>query len=406
MSSSSSDPSPAAISVRRSSFLPNRSLSSIELLADDAVDPLLVAEDLAKLADPLLEVGVVVGEPLPLETRKRPQAHVEDRLGLDLGEGELLDQRLARLVGRRRAADRLDHRVEVVQRDQEAFEDVRAAHRVAQLVLEPPRDDLALVVEVVADELEQRQRARDAVDERDGVVAERRLQRRVLVELVEGDLRDRVALELDLDPHAGLVGEVLDRRRVRDLGDHAVADEAGDLVDHAVVAALLHAVGQLGHDDRRLAAAELLDVRARPDEDPAPAGAIGLADALAAQDDAAGREVRALQVAAQPVDVCRRVVDEGDDRVDDLAEVVRRHVRRHPDRDAGRAVDEEVREPGREDRRLLRRAVVVRLVVDRVVPDVAEQLHRHRGQAALGVALGGCGIPVDVAEVPLRVDSG
>ena len=111
-----------------------------------------------------------------------------------------------------------------------------------------------------------------------------------------------------------------------------------------------------------------------------------------------------LQVAAQPVDVCRRVVDQGDDRVDDLAEVVRRHVRRHPDRDAGRAVDEEVREPGREDRRLLRRAVVVRLVVDRVVPDVAEQLHRHRGQAALGVALGGRGIPVDVAEVPLRVD--
>jgi len=58
---------------------------------------------------------------------------------------------------------------------------VRPAHRVAQLVLEAPGDDLALVVEVVADELEQRQRAWDAVDERDGVVAERRLQRRVLV---------------------------------------------------------------------------------------------------------------------------------------------------------------------------------------------------------------------------------
>jgi hypothetical protein len=60
----------------------------------------------------------------------------------------------------------------------------------------------------VADELEQRQGARHPAHERDGVVAERGLERRVLEQLVEDDLRDRVALELDLDPHPGLVGVV------------------------------------------------------------------------------------------------------------------------------------------------------------------------------------------------------
>jgi len=54
----------------------------------------------------------------------------------------------------------------------------------------------------VSDQLEQRQRPRDAVDERDRVDAERRLEPRVLEELVERDLRDGVALQLDLNAHA------------------------------------------------------------------------------------------------------------------------------------------------------------------------------------------------------------
>ena len=101
-------------------------------------------------------------------------------------------------------------------------------------------------------ELEQRERLRHVVDEGDGVVAERRLQAGVLVELVQHDLRNRVALELDLDAHAGAVRVV---GEVGHLGDHLVLDEVGDLLDHAGLAALLGAVRQLGDDDRGLAAA-------------------------------------------------------------------------------------------------------------------------------------------------------
>src|SRR6185436_10440741 len=96
-----------------------------------------------------------------------------------------------------------------------ALEDVRARLGLAQLVLRAAGDDLALELEVVADELKKRERAWDAVDQRDGVVAEGRLQRRVLEELVERDLRHRIALELDLDAHAGAVGVV---GEIRDFG--------------------------------------------------------------------------------------------------------------------------------------------------------------------------------------------
>jgi hypothetical protein len=166
---------------------------------------------------------------------------------LHLAQRELLDQLCAGIVGVVGAADQGDDRVDVVERDEVALQDMRAGLRLAQLVLRAAGDDLALELEVVTDELEKGERARDTVDERDGVVAERRLQRRVLEELVQRDLRHRVALQLDLDAHAGAVGVI---GQVRDLGEHLVPHEVGDLDDHARVAALLHAVGKFGDDDR------------------------------------------------------------------------------------------------------------------------------------------------------------
>ena len=253
----------------------------------------------------------------------------------------------------------------------------------------------------MAEQVAQRQRLRDAVDERDRVVAEGGLQRRVLVELVEDDLRDRLPLQLDLDPHAGLVGQVLD---VRDLRNDLVVDEVGDLHDHARVAALLDPERKLVDDDRRLAASQLLDVRASAHDDPATTRAVRLADPLAADDDPTGREIRPLDVLRQPVDVDARVVDHRDERVDHLAEVVSGNVRRHSNGDPRRPVHEQIRVARRQHVRLATRLVVVRDEVDRVGVDVAQQLGREARQSAFGVAHRGCGIVVDVPEVPLPID--
>ena len=64
-----------------------------------AVDLRLVAEDVAQLGDPLLQVLVLVLDLLAREPGEPREAHVENRLRLDLGELELRHQLLARLVG-------------------------------------------------------------------------------------------------------------------------------------------------------------------------------------------------------------------------------------------------------------------------------------------------------------------
>ena len=167
-----------------------------------------------------------------------------------------------------------------------------------------------LVVDVVLDDRQQAERPRYAVDQRDHVHAEGGLELGVLVELVEDDLRDGVALQLDHEPDARLVGLVA---QVRDLLQPAVLHLLDDLLHQpAAVAApiaLVDLEGHLGDDDALLATLHRLDVGPAAHDDAAAAGLVRVADAAVADDDAAGREVGALDVLHQALDVDLRVVD-------------------------------------------------------------------------------------------------
>src|SRR3954454_23436921 len=253
-----------------------------QLLTEERVDPRGVAEDFAELRDALSKILEFRLDLFPREPGQSRKAKVEDRLRLNLRQVEPLDQLNPCVVGVAGRADEGDDRIDVVERFEVALEYMRPCFGLAQLVLRAARDDLALEVEVVPDELEERQRAGHAVDERDGVVPERGLKRRVLEELVERDLRDRVALQLDVDAHAGAVGVVCE---IGDLRQHLLLHEVCDLSDDAGVAALLDAVWQLADHDRRLAAAQLLDVCASAHDDTAAAGPVRVADAAAADDE-------------------------------------------------------------------------------------------------------------------------
>ena len=244
----------------------------------------------------------------------------------------------------------------------------------------------------------ERHDARDAVDERQHDDAEADLQLGVLVELVQHHLRDGVALELDDDVDAVAVGAVVD---VADLGKLLVAHELAELLEQAVA---VYLVGDLAHDDGALAVFALLHRAFRADGEGAAAGLVRVEDALFAHDDAAGREVGTGQHLHQLVGGDVGVVEHQARRVDRFAQVMRRDVGRHADGDAVGAVDQQVGETRGQNRRLLQALVVVGLEIDRLLVEVAQQLHGRLVEARLGVAHGRGRVAVDGAEVSMAVD--
>ena len=238
---------------------------------------------------------------------------------------------------------------------------------------------------------------RPAVVDGEHVDRERRFQRGVLVEVVDDDLRDGLALEFDDD--AGVLVRLV--AHGGDVGDDLRVDQFRDALDeHGAV----DRVGNLGDDDLLLAAAGFLDVGLAADfERTAPGRRVG-ADAGKPEQIAARGKIRPLDVGEDFLGGDVGVVHLRAHGVDDLAEVVRRDVGGHADGDAGAAVDEQVRERRRENGRVGGRLVVVGDEVDRVLLHVVHQRRAEVGQARLGVTHGGGRIALDAAEVALAVD--
>ena len=151
------------------------------------------SRSLARMAlqplDRLEQLGQLVEDLLPLEAGQALQLHVENRLRLDLRQREARHQPVARFLRALRAANQRDHRIEVIERDLQPFQDVIPRLGLAQLELGAPADDLAPEIDEALDQLQQIQYLRPAADDREHDDAEARLQRRVLVEVVENDLR-------------------------------------------------------------------------------------------------------------------------------------------------------------------------------------------------------------------------
>ena len=352
-----------------------------------------------ELGDPLLQGGVLLLDLEPLELGQPLELELEDGLGLDEREPELLHEPLAGLVDRLGGADELDDGVEVVEADDQALQDVGPLLRLPQLEARPPQDDLLAVGDEVLHDVEEAQRLRLLVDDGQHDDAEGDLELGVLVEVVEDDLRQLSPLDLDDDAHALAVGLVAD---VGHPLDPLVVDELGDRFEQA---RLVDLVGDLEDDDLVLfALGRPLDKGLGPEMEDAPAVPVGVEEALAAVDDAARREVRALDVLEDVLERGVGVLDEVDDAVADLRQVVGRDVRGHADGDAVAAVDEEVGELRRQDLGHGQALVVVRDEVDRFLVDVGHELVGQLLHPDFGVAHGRRRVAVDAAEVALPVD--
>ena len=215
--------------------------------------------------------------------------------------------------------------------------------------------------------------------------AERGLHRGVLVEPIQHDSRNRVALELDHDPHSVLV------RLVAQIGyafELLVAHELGD-IGHEL--RLVDLVRQLVDHDLGLVGRLLLfDHRASAHHDSSASGVLVILDPRSAVDVPAGWEVGTLDDFSKRGRINLRIIYERNGSLDYLADVVRRNVGSHADSDSGGAVDQKVRNRRGEDCRLLKPVVEIRREVDGVLVDVGQHLHRDSSEPRFGVPVRSC----------------
>ena len=376
-----------------------------QLVDDQRQNPLTATENVfvvGNLGDEILMleadlVGFQGGEP--------PQLHLQDGIGLDLAEAMAILQLLAgggRVGG---GPDQGDDRIELIKGQQQAEQDVVALFSLAQKVPRASLDRLDPKIEKHLQHLAQGEQHRLPLDQRQHVGAEVVLQRGELEQVVEHNLGIGVAAQFDDDAHAVAVRFVAN---VSDAFELLVVDQLGDAFDQGGLVGL---VGQLGDHHRIAIGAPLgldcFDGGHATHGHRATAGAVGLADAAAAEDLAAGGKVGPGNERHQLPIAQLRVLDQGQQTVDQLAQVVGWDVGRHAHGDARGAVEQQLGDARRHHGGLLLGAVKVVDEVDGFGLDVVEQAVGGQSlQARLGVAHRGWRVVVDRAEVAMPIDQG
>ena len=276
---------------------------------------------------------------------------------------------------------------------------------LAQQIAGAPLDRLDPEVEEHLEHPAQGEQDRLALDQRQHVGVEVALQRCELEEVVEHHLGIGIPAQLDHDPHAIAVAFVAD---VGDAFEFLVVDQLGDSLNQRRLVGL---VGELG-DDHRIAIGPALgldrfDVGHAPHRHRPPAGGVGLADAAAAEDLAAGGEIRAGDDRQQGPLLELRVLDQGQQAINQFGEVVGGDVGGHPHGDAGGAVEQQLRNPRRHHGGLLLGAIEVVDEIDGFAFDVLQQgVGGERLQPRFRVAHRGGRVVVDRAEVAVPIDQG
>ena len=160
---------------------------------------------------------------------------------------------------------------------------------LAQVILGSAGQNVHLMVQIFVDNLTQGQNLGLllVIHQRQHDDAKARLQRSLLEEIIQHNLRVGILLQLDNDTHTVAVG------LVPEVGN-ALDTLILDLICHGFQQqGLIHLIGQLIHDDAGAIAGKGLELRTGADDHLAAAGGIGCADTAATHDDTAGGEIRA-----------------------------------------------------------------------------------------------------------------
>src|SRR5262245_14075964 len=241
----------------------------------------------------------------------------------------------------------------------QTFEDMEPLLRLAQVVGGAPGHHLLAVIQEGFERLFKIEYLWATVGNGEHVDAERFLQRRVFVELVEDDVRDGIAFELDDDAHAFSV------RFIAEIGDSfnfLLLHQTGNLLDDPI---LVDHEGNFTDNDLLFPGTfDRFSESLAAHLDDAFTFVVRLGDRLLAVNETAGREIRPLDILHQLFDAKIRIFHQGNQSIDHFPQIVRGDIGRHADRDTRGAVDQQIWHARRQNRRFFERIVVVRNEID------------------------------------------
>ena len=367
-------------------------------ILDDTVAARFACDDVEEIGDFEAQCGKLFLELCSLKAGQLAEAHLHDGLCLHIVKAEALHEGDFAFRDRLGISQDGDDFIDEVERDHEAFQNVGALLRLFKVELRAAQHNFTLELDVFLQNIAQGEQLRLAVYNGQHDDTERDLHLRERIQVVQNELRGSLTLDVDGNVHTVAVGMIVD---IGDAVDALILDKLCDVFDESCFVDLIR---QLGDDDLVAAIRLFHNLCAGTHVNSAAAGAVCGANAAAAHNDAAGREIRSLNVLHEAVKVNIGVIHHSAHAIKHFAHVVRRNVRRHTDGDTCGAVYEDIREMRGQHVRLFQTVVVVRGEIDRVLLNILQHFHRKLTHASFRVTVCSRRVAVYGTEVAVAVN--
>ena len=251
-------------------------------------EQLTVCKDRLVFGDLLLQFCILGFDLLSFQSGQGSQTHVHDRLSLHVGKFEALHQFTLGDLDRLGPADDADDFVNIIEGDEQAFQDVSPLFRFVEVVFCTSRYNFFLMLEVIFQHIKKIHDLRLIVYKGQHDHAECILKLCVFVKLVQDHVRIHISSQFDADPHsltAGLIAQVCNAV------DPFISYKLCNLLDQSC---FVDHERKLGHDDPVLSVCHGLDICDGAHADLAASCAVRFLDASCPKDLRTGREVRSL----------------------------------------------------------------------------------------------------------------
>ena len=390
------------ITNRRSSVITVFIRNDQYLIPDDTQQLVLICQNGFQFLNPFHQLCIFLLQLLSFQTGQCTQTHIYNGLCLYVIQTEALHQPFLCHLGGTGASDDLDDLVDIIQRNEQAFQNVCPLLGFVQVVFRPSGDHILLMLQIIFQKLFQAQHLGLIVHQRQHDDTEGLLQLGMLVQLVQQHVGIHIFAQLNADAHTGTVRLI---PQVGDAVDLLVSYQLGDLLDES---RLVDHVRDLRHDDAALAVGHGLDIGNRAGTDLAPAGSVCFLNAFRAENGGTGGKIRAFDDGQKLLDFCisalfHPVVDDLHHCLDDLPQVVGRDIGGHTDGDTLGTVHQQVRVTGRQNNRFFLRLIEVWHKVYGIFVDIGQHLHGDLAQSCLCVSHGRCAVAVHGTEVAVTV---
>ena len=253
------------------------------------------------------------------------------------------------------------------------------------------------VVHKASDQFAQGEGARTSVDQSHIVDAERWLQSRHLIELIEYNVWVGIALQANHDAHSLIVALIV---YIGNAVNLLFIYKIGYILDKL---GTVYIIRKLGYDNV-LVIGLRLNFSLCTNHDSSTTCFKSLLNTVISVYRTAGGEIGSLDVVHKPLNWKFGVVDQRHCRIQWLGKIVRRHVGSHTYGDTRCSVYEQVGDTCRKHCRLKSWIVIVWLKIDRFRIYVTQHLFAYALESYLGVTHCGRSVTVDGTEVSMTID--